>query len=148
LIWFVDEVSHVDLSITRTPAVLRLDNKSKNCIGSRLAPLFRSRSVFQAPHFGVTPVVWDGKSSGHFDICKWLLKNFFRTPLLHPLYTPLPRRFKERFSESGCKCREPFHICKHWGKNFFMQPPQGVPTATGNTLPLKSLCPFRTNPAT
>ncbi len=35
----LDEVSHVDPQITRTPAVLRLDNKSKNCMGQGRSPV-------------------------------------------------------------------------------------------------------------
>ncbi len=85
---------------------------SQRTVSGRGGTSFRSCSVVQANPAEASPVVRVGKSTEVFDICKRLLKFFFQ-PHAHPLlHTRLPGRFKERFSESGCKCKEPFDPCK------------------------------------
>ena len=131
-----------DLSIIRTPAVLRLDNKSKNCIVSGFARSGHVRA-FSTPPQGTFSREGRQKyrpGSDPASACGKLSHNP-RAP--SPNSPPIRGRFKERLSESGCKCRSVGYIRKHPVKNIFLPFPQGVVDATGNTLPLNSLWPSR-----
>ena len=89
-------------------AVSQMDNKSKNCIGTGQGPFPFVFNLSSFPSRQVSLVDWDGKSRAYFDMCKSLLKIFSQPFLATQNPPPLPRRFKERLSESGCKCKRSF----------------------------------------
>ena len=120
---------------------------SQRTVSVRAEARFRSCSVFQAPLNQVTLVDWDGKSSGCFDICKYLLKNFSSTCLLTSI-NPLCRAATKNVSSLAGANVVSFSICPNNGDIFFHFAAYGVLTATGNTLPLKRLCPVNANCAT
>jgi hypothetical protein len=102
-----------DLSITRTPAVLKMDNKSKNCIGSGLRPFPVNVHVFQTPLLTADiPAIWVGKITTSDPYSQAVVKTF-TLPVISPQSAnPSKRAFKERSFEKGRKDKKAFETSK------------------------------------
>ena len=140
LIWLFDEVSHVDLAIRQGHlAVLRMDNTSKNSIGTAeavskvlLFSAFRAQGTRSFPRKGWQKYIF--------------LHNYQATVEIFSAFAsqltcqPLPDRgTSKNVSVKRAANVEGTSSPPNIPVTFFSAPPHGVLSANGITLPFRSL---------